>query len=207
MNVTWERKAGTAIAKIEGRIDGANFWRFQSLMESGLDPEVRTVVADFEQVAFVSSAGLRVVLMLGKQLRKRGAKLGICSLKPSIREIFVVSNVDRILPVHGSETEAIDALAGQSEPDREEKEVLRNEIDFDIVGDNLKDIAGFTVEKYEYINDCTLSQETRERVLVGINKALWECVEQSKRERLTILQNMFIAASSALDEAVNSDPD
>lgn len=207
MNVRWERKDRTAVARIEGRIDGANFWKFQRLMESGLDPEVQTVVADFEQVAFVSSAGLRVVLMLGKQLRKRGAKLAVCSLKHPIREIFAVSSFDRMVPIHGSETEAIDALADRPEPGREEKEVLRNEIDFDIVGDNLKDIAGFTVEKYEFINDCTLSPETRQKVLMKINEALWQCVEQSKRERLTILQNMFIAASSALDEAVDSDSD
>ena len=34
---------------------------------------------------------------------------------------------------------------------REQWAILRSEIDFDIVGDNLKDIAGFTIEKYEYI--------------------------------------------------------
>ena len=204
MDVKWERKNETAVARVEGRIDGANFWEFQSVLESGVEPDVQTVVVDFEQVAFISSAGLRVVLMLGKQLRKRGAKLSVCSLNGSIRRIFEVSGFDRVVPIHGSETQAIDALAAAPEPAEAEPGTLRNEIDFDIVGDNLKDIAGFTLDKYEYINDCTLSRETRQESLTRINDALWQCVEQSKRERLLLLQRMFVAAAAALEKTVGS---
>ena len=204
MEVKWERKEETVVARVEGRIDGANFSEFQSILESGVEPDAQTVVVDFEEVVFISSAGLRVVLMLGKQLRKRGAQLAICSLNDSIRRIFAVSGFDRIVPIHGSETQALDALSSAPEPDKAEIGTLRTEIDFDIIGDNLKDIAGFTLEKYEYINDCTLSRETRQEALTRINDALWQCVEQSKRERLLLLQRMFVAASDALDGVVRS---
>ena len=204
MQVNWEENDGVAVARVGGRIDGANFAEFQRVLESGLDPDADNVLVDFEQVAFISSAGLRVVLMLGKQLRKRGAKIALCSLKNPIREIFSISGFDRIIPIHGSETQAIDALASDAEPGEGETGRLQNEIDFDIVGDNLKDITGFTVEKYEYVNDCTLSPETRQQAVERINAALWQCVEQSKRERLVILKRMFIAASNALDGVVHS---
>ena len=169
MNVKWEQKDGATVARIEGRIDSANILVFQRALESSLDPDARNVVVDFEKVVFMSSAGLRVVLMLGKQLRKRGAKLAVCSLSAPIREIFAVSNFDRILPTHSSETQAIDALAGDQEPDAGKAGRLRNTIDFDIVGDNLRDIASFTVEKYEYINNCTLCDEDA-RESTGENK-------------------------------------
>ncbi len=202
MHVDWETKDRVAVAKVTGRIDSANFAEFQRVLESGVDSDAETAIMDFEQVAFISSAGLRVVLMLGKQLRKRGAKLALCSLKDSIREVFSVSGFDRIIPIHASETQAINAFA-DAEPDERRTGRLKNEIDFDIVGDNLKDIAGFTVEKYEYINDCTLSPEVRQQAVERINGALWRCVEQSKRERLVILKKMFIAASKALDDVVH----
>lgn len=207
MDVKWERKDETAVARVEGRIDGANFWDFQSVLESGVDPDVETVLVDFDQVAFISSAGLRVVLMLGKQLRKRGAKLAVCSLNDSIRRIFEVSGFDRIVPVHGSETQAIDAFTSPPEPVEAAAGALRSEIDFDIVGDNLKDIAGFTLDKYEYINDCTLPPQTRQKAMARINDALWRCVEQSKRERLLLLQRMFVAAADALEETVGAADD
>ena len=69
MNVKWEQKDGATIARIEGRIDSANIPVFQRALESSLDPDAKDVVVDFEKVVFMSSAGLRVVLMLGKQLR------------------------------------------------------------------------------------------------------------------------------------------
>ncbi len=154
MRINWEQRDGAAIARIEGRIDSSNTMEFERVLESGLNPTAKTVVMDFEKVAFMSSAGLRVVLMLAKQLRK--------------------------------------------------PPILRGEIDFDVVGDNLKDIAGFTIEKYEYINECTLSEETREKVLLRINDALWRRVEELKRERMLVLKEMFIAASKALDDVVTT---
>ncbi len=205
MNVKWDRKDDTAVARVEGRIDGASYAEFQRVLETGIGPDAQTIVVDFEEVAFISSAGLRVVLMLSKQLRKRGAQLVLCSLRNPIREIFSVSEIDRIVPIHASETEALDALSVDPAEEEEAAGTLRNEIDFDIVGDNLKDIAGFTIEKYEYVNDCTLPQGTREQALARMNDALWQCVEQSKRERMTVLQRMFLAASNALDDVVRSD--
>ena len=204
MDVKWERKDETAVARVAGRIDGASYAEFQRVLETGIGPDVQTVVVDFEKVAFISSAGLRVVLMLGKQLRKRGAQLVLCSIEGPIRKIFSVSGFDRIVPIHASETQALDALTVDPPPAETEAGTLRNEIDFDIVGDNLKDIAGFTFEKYEFINDCTLSRATRQKALARMNDALWECVEQSKRERVVILQKMFKAASNALEDVVGS---
>ncbi len=132
MNVKWERRDGTALARVEGRIDGANFSEFQRVLEAGLEPDADSVVLDFEHVAFISSAGLRVVLMLGKQLRKRGAQLALFSLKHRIREIFAVSGFDRVVPIHGSESQAIDsarrrsAAVGERRRDAEERDRLRH---------------------------------------------------------------------------------
>ncbi|MCY4633135.1 MAG: hypothetical protein OXG04_01270 [Acidobacteria bacterium] len=49
MNVKWNQKDGTAVARVEGRIDGTNFAEFQHVLEAGLDPDAQTVVVDFEQ--------------------------------------------------------------------------------------------------------------------------------------------------------------
>ena len=207
MRINWEQRDDAAIARMEGRIDSSNTVEFERILESGLNPTARTVVLDFEKVAFMSSAGLRVVLMLAKQLRKRGAQAAVCSLPAPIREVFSVSGIDRIVPTHSSDTQAIDALAANPGSGEQEPPVLRGEIDFDVVGDNLKDIAGFTIEKYEYINECALSAEMREEALVRINDALWQRVEQLKRQRMLVLKEMFVAASRALDEVVESGSD
>lgn len=79
---------------------------------------------------------------------------------------------------------------------------VRYAVDFNIVGDNISDIAEFTVEKYEFKNDTALSPEMREKALKEITDVLWRQVEQLKQQHRRVLAQMFDAAETALEEAV-----
>jgi len=79
---------------------------------------------------------------------------------------------------------------------------VRYAVDFNIVGDNISDIAEFTVEKYEFKNDVTLSPELREKALKEITDVLWQQVEQLKQQHRRVLARMFDAAETTLEEAV-----
>ncbi len=81
---------------------------------------------------------------------------------------------------------------------------VRYAVDFNIVGDNISDIAEFTVEKYEFKNDTTLSPETRDKAMKEITDVLWRQVEQLKQQHRRVLAQMFDAAESALEEAVGN---
>ena len=65
---------------------------------------------------------------------------------------------------------------------------IKNSVDFSIVGDNILDIADFTVEKYEFRNDTTLAPEVREEAISRIKSVLWQKVEVIKLRRLNILE-------------------
>lgn len=80
---------------------------------------------------------------------------------------------------------------------------IKNSVDFSIVGDNILDIAEFTVEKYEFKNDTTLAPEVREEAVSRIKDVLWQKVEVMKLRRQKILEDMFNAAQSTLDDIVN----
>lgn len=79
---------------------------------------------------------------------------------------------------------------------------VRYAVDFNIVGDNISDIAEFTVEKYEFKNDTTLCPETRDKAMKEITDVLWRQVEQLKQQHRRVLAQMFDAAETALEEAV-----
>ena len=70
------------------------------------------MVLDFEGISYISSAGLRVVLLVAKTLQKQKAKMAVCSLSESIREIFEISGFDKIIPVHGSRADAVAGVGG-----------------------------------------------------------------------------------------------
>ena len=87
--------------------------------------------------------------------------------------------------------------------DQEKMGSVRSAIDLAIVGDNISDIAAFTLEKYEFKNDTTLSSEIREEGNTKIKDVLWKRVDELKKRRMQILAEMFTLAETTLDEVIN----
>ena len=100
------------IARAEGRIDSTNARDFEDAMTAVIEASDRAVIIDGANLAYISSAGLRSLLLIGKELWNRDAKLAICSLSASIREVFEISGFDKIISIHGSPAEALKSLAG-----------------------------------------------------------------------------------------------
>ncbi len=204
IQATWERKEGIAIAHLAGRIDSANASSFEEALEAGRIDETRILVLDFEDVTYISSAGLRVILSLAKELRNTGTKLALCSLSRPVYDVFSVSGFDQLIAIHASAGDAIldiddDAQSGEEAlPPLE----LKRAVDQDIVADNMRDIAAFVIEKYEYSHDCVLPAKTRAKAQETIEKALWARVEKLLRRRQRILAEMFSLAENTLNEVL-----
>ena len=110
INVTWERTEGILIAMLDGRVDGGNADEFLSALESGIGAADSALILDLEKLSFISSAGLRVGLLMAKKFNEPGKKFGICTLSEPVREVIVVSGFDRIITVYDSRAEAVKAL-------------------------------------------------------------------------------------------------
>ena len=108
-DVKWERKDGVLIAVLSGRIDSSNAGELQSALESGIDPE-GALVLDFEHVSFMSSAGLRVCLVIARKFNEPGKEFGICTPSDPIRDVVAISGFDQIIAVYDSQAAAVNAL-------------------------------------------------------------------------------------------------
>ena len=69
MEVETERQGDTLIAKTDGRVDGANAREFQTALDAAIDDNECAVVLDMERLSYISSAGLRVILLTARNLR------------------------------------------------------------------------------------------------------------------------------------------
>ena len=217
ININWERKEGILIASLVGRIDAGNAEAFQNQLESGIDAGENALILDCEQLSFISSAGLRVGLIIAKKFNKPDKKFGICALSDPVREVVAISGFNQLISIYDSRREAINAITrghakvDDGEQTREEEEKMKNEkvvtltrsVDLNIVGDNILNIADFTIEKYEFRNNETLSSEIREQAVARIKEVLWQEVEQLKQWRRQILERMFDTATKTLDEIVD----
>ena len=111
MEVTTENENGTLIASAGGRIDGTNAAEFENAMQAAIGSTEGAVVLDCEGLSYISSAGLRAILRIAKDLTRRAVKFVLCSLSDPIREVFQISGFDKIINIHPDRSGAVSAVA------------------------------------------------------------------------------------------------
>ena len=112
MPIESRRDSGTLIIQTEERVDSANAQAFYQELDSAIESDDRAVVMDMERLAYISSAGLRVILQTARKLQQQNAKFAICSLSGTVREVFEISGFDRVIDIHSSQEDAIAAVSG-----------------------------------------------------------------------------------------------
>ncbi len=82
---------------LSGRLDTTAASQLEADLERDLDG-VEILIFDFENLEYLSSAGLRVLLSAQKTMDKQG-KMVICHMNETIREIFEVTGFTEILTI------------------------------------------------------------------------------------------------------------
>jgi len=79
------------------RIDSGNASEIEERVREYLTEDPPSFLLDFSDLSYISSAGLRLVLVIGKHLKTRGRRLAVCDLKDNVREVFEISGFLRML--------------------------------------------------------------------------------------------------------------
>ena len=103
---------GVLVISVAGRIDGLNAGKFHESLTGEIGGSDNPVVLDLEELSYISSAGLRSILLIAKTLQGRNARFMVCSLPGPIKEIFEIAGFDKIIDVLGSRSDAIAAITG-----------------------------------------------------------------------------------------------
>ena len=93
-----------------GRVDGTNVTILQSAVRQRLEAGQTNLVFDLVDLNYISSAGLRVLLMAARDLQAQGGKALFCNLSEQIRQVFEITGFDKILSVHGNREDALSAF-------------------------------------------------------------------------------------------------
>ena len=110
MQLATERLNGIVFAEAWTRVDGTNARDFERALSEAVADQDRALIVDFEHLEYISSAGLRAILLTAKMLQRRNAGFGLCFLSEPIREVFEISGFDRIISVHATRADALAAL-------------------------------------------------------------------------------------------------
>lgn len=110
MDLTSNNEQGVLTVRVTGRLDSTSASKFESGVNSLSSGSKTSVVVDMEKLEYISSAGLRAILLLTKAANANGSKLMLCALPSQVKEVFKISGFDKIIPIHGSKAEAISAI-------------------------------------------------------------------------------------------------
>ena len=114
MELTAKRFADTVALFPAGRIDHATADSFKAALAphlAGVSAGGDRAVIDLAGVEYISSVGLRVLMLASKQVKAQGGALAVAGLQPVVREIFEISRFNLVLEVFPTLREALAKLS------------------------------------------------------------------------------------------------
>ena len=93
-----------------GRLDSLTCREFETRLLAALSGS-GAVVVDCTKLDYISSAGLRVLLVAANQNRTTGGRLALAALRDNLREVFDISGFSAIFAIHPTVAAAVASLA------------------------------------------------------------------------------------------------
>ena len=114
MQITNRRIGNAVVLAASGRIDHASAENFRDALQPYLaqcKAGGDVVVLDFSGVEYISSVGLRVIMLAAKQAKGQQGAIAVAALQPVVREIFEISKFTLVVPCFAGVRDALAAFA------------------------------------------------------------------------------------------------
>lgn len=99
MKINLSKDQGEYLVAVQGRIDTNTSADFQKELAACYSKEGFSLILNFEKLDFISSAGLRVLLLIQKKANALKGKMVIKNVKPEIQEVFDMTGFSGILTI------------------------------------------------------------------------------------------------------------
>lgn len=110
MDISSIKDEKALIITASGRLDTTTAQDFEAKCLELLPTGDKNFIIDLSDVEYISSAGLRSILSVGKKVRSDEGNLSFCSLKGMVREVFEISGFSSIFTIHDTREQALEKL-------------------------------------------------------------------------------------------------
>lgn len=87
------------IINIKGRLDAAAASAADNAIKKIIEGDCLRILFNFNDLEYLSSSGLKVILGTAKELKRKEGRFVLCSLNQFVEEIFVVSGINSLIPI------------------------------------------------------------------------------------------------------------
>lgn len=110
MNITIRDISDIKVAQLEGELDTITAPEAETALNRLMAQGVKKILLSFENLDFIASSGLRILLATAQRLKGDGGELRVCSLNETVQEVFDISGFSTLLSVFENEKEALDTF-------------------------------------------------------------------------------------------------
>ena len=111
MNIELEEMNGVTVATLYGELDGRTAPQVQEELLALPAPDGRALL-DMSGVSYISSAGLRALLMLYRQMAAKDGRVALVGLAENIRDVMVVTGFLEFFDDYATLQEGLAAMTG-----------------------------------------------------------------------------------------------
>jgi anti-sigma B factor antagonist/stage II sporulation protein AA (anti-sigma F factor antagonist) len=111
MDCSVKNLGGAVVVTTTGRVDLTNADAFKDVLTSALGAATSALIVDFSGVDYISSAGLRSLMIAFKAGKAAGKSFAIAGLQPLVLEIFTISRFNLVFPLFERVRDAVEKQA------------------------------------------------------------------------------------------------
>ncbi|WP_022665932.1 STAS domain-containing protein [Desulfospira joergensenii] len=109
MDIKVEDKDHVTLVDISGRLDASTASKLEAALDQVAENPPGQTVISLQELIYISSAGLRVLLSFAKKLQPKGAGLSFAGLEGSVKGVFEISGFYSLFKVYPTVDEAVSA--------------------------------------------------------------------------------------------------
>jgi anti-anti-sigma factor len=110
MEFVQESAGGVLIVKLSGRLDSSTAQAAEDNFTRAIASGVTRIAIDMSGLDYISSAGLRILLVIAKKLQQAKGKVVLFGLVANVREVFSISGFDKIFTIRPNTAEALESV-------------------------------------------------------------------------------------------------
>ena len=100
IEATQETRSGWLVVRVKGRADAVSADDLEAALRSAVEQHPKTA-ADFSDLEYISSAGLRAVLQAARAAQSQEKDFAVCGMSASVKRVFEMSGMHHVLAIHG----------------------------------------------------------------------------------------------------------
>jgi anti-sigma B factor antagonist len=111
MKIAEEQAGDVTIIAVNGQVDSNTAKTFEEKLTSLFKSGRNRVIIDFKQLAYITSAGFRVLLVAGKLAEKNDGKLALCNMTAEVSRVFDLGHMTDLFAIYPSREEGLAKLS------------------------------------------------------------------------------------------------